>query len=941
MTSPDRVIYRFGQFELEPRERRLLGDGKPITLAPKVFDTLVLLVERAGRVATKDELMQALWPRGFVDEATLSNHIWQIRRALGVSAKNTDLIETVPKLGYRFTAAVTTVAPGAPPLQATTASEPQPTLPSFRPRRVLKWNSLVLAGAATVFALLAWNVLWLRVPAPSATRATAPLDGTGQAAPALAIVGFDSLSRVAADAWLSRTLVAMLETDFGASPSIRLVPFTDVLDAGRDVAAPVAGGYGPDALSALRHRVGADYVLSGHYLLGAGGEDPTLRIDFALQDARSGALLAVTSVESRLSGMNGLLAQVADAARAKLDIPVPDAKTAGQFAAAQPPTPETARHLGLAFEAMDRNDTARSRDELMEVVAQAPGYAAGGLQLAKAWWALGYRQKALAAAEQARRRSTELPLEWRLQIDALIATAGYDAAGAAAAWKELVARQPHAMQFRIARIDAALEAGDAAGAQAVAVDLRRMPEAAGEPRAFMALARAAAAIDAKASAEFAAEALHLANGREARALSADATLGVAQSLVGLGKDNEAAEELTAAVADYHVLGNAYGEAAARRVLARTWDRLHRGADARDEYQRAMTLSQRIGDRGGVGAVYREFSAMFWFAGDRDAAQIAARRALEVGRETGDLQLQSWTLRALATIAADDAVTDEVIADYEQVTALAEGTHDAGGHAWSLATTADSLRIRGQLAEAQSICDRVREESAKLRDPQYRVYGDFTCALLSLDRGAAAEARAAFERVVRLAPSSAIAVYVPNARLLLGQIDYEAGQLEAARAELHQAIAGFVANEAQTGEADAEALLALCANSLGDGPERARAAARAAKLRGGITAKQEIYFVDIALAQLADTPSQRTAAIAQLRELAADAERRHFMSWALEAKLAEWELLRTDGDGPRTSHLGNELAATARQSGFGRIGNLMDRARVQAPGKSLIAPASGS
>ena len=48
-------------------------------------------------MVSKDELMSALWPRGFVDEATLSNHIWQIRRALGDTAKTARYVETVPK----------------------------------------------------------------------------------------------------------------------------------------------------------------------------------------------------------------------------------------------------------------------------------------------------------------------------------------------------------------------------------------------------------------------------------------------------------------------------------------------------------------------------------------------------------------------------------------------------------------------------------------------------------------------------------------------------------------------------------------------------------------------------------------------------------------------------------------------------------------------------
>ncbi len=101
MSASGSPVYRFGDFELEPRERRLTSAGNAISLTLKVFETLVLLVEQAGHVVSKDELMSALWPRGYVDEGSLSKHIWQIRRALGDSAKSNRLIETVPKLGYR------------------------------------------------------------------------------------------------------------------------------------------------------------------------------------------------------------------------------------------------------------------------------------------------------------------------------------------------------------------------------------------------------------------------------------------------------------------------------------------------------------------------------------------------------------------------------------------------------------------------------------------------------------------------------------------------------------------------------------------------------------------------------------------------------------------------------------------------------------------------
>ena len=99
-------LYEFGTFRLDPSERLLMRDGEPVSLAPKVFDTLTALIENSGRLLDKDELMSMLWPDTFVEEATLARNISDLRKALGESTGEQKFIETVPKRGYRFTAEV-------------------------------------------------------------------------------------------------------------------------------------------------------------------------------------------------------------------------------------------------------------------------------------------------------------------------------------------------------------------------------------------------------------------------------------------------------------------------------------------------------------------------------------------------------------------------------------------------------------------------------------------------------------------------------------------------------------------------------------------------------------------------------------------------------------------------------------------------------------------
>ncbi|AMY06882.1 Transcriptional regulator HilA [Luteitalea pratensis] len=112
-----RGAYQFGPFQLDVRERRLSRGCEVIPLRLKVFDTLRVLVENAGRLVTKQELLDAVWPETSVEENNLNHNVSVLRKALGDRATGEHYIETVPRVGYRFVASVE-----GPIAQATTDS---------------------------------------------------------------------------------------------------------------------------------------------------------------------------------------------------------------------------------------------------------------------------------------------------------------------------------------------------------------------------------------------------------------------------------------------------------------------------------------------------------------------------------------------------------------------------------------------------------------------------------------------------------------------------------------------------------------------------------------------------------------------------------------------------------------------------------------------------
>src|SRR6185295_1061305 len=133
MPTASSATYEFGPFRLEVDERRLTKHGSAVPLRTKVFDTLCVLVEHSGRLLTKHELMQSIWPDTVVEENNLNHNVSTLRRALGEKVTGQRYIETVPRVGYRFVADVTNSkgVPAAP-------SPAPPAAPERSPRQEIR-----------------------------------------------------------------------------------------------------------------------------------------------------------------------------------------------------------------------------------------------------------------------------------------------------------------------------------------------------------------------------------------------------------------------------------------------------------------------------------------------------------------------------------------------------------------------------------------------------------------------------------------------------------------------------------------------------------------------------------------------------------------------------------------------------------------------------------
>src|SRR5262245_16955405 len=109
MTAPAPHAVLFGPFRLLVRERALFDDDKPVRLGSRAMEVLVALVERAGELVTKRDLIGTVWPDTVVVEANLAVHIAGLRRALDEGQTANRYIINVPGRGYRFVAPVTVI----------------------------------------------------------------------------------------------------------------------------------------------------------------------------------------------------------------------------------------------------------------------------------------------------------------------------------------------------------------------------------------------------------------------------------------------------------------------------------------------------------------------------------------------------------------------------------------------------------------------------------------------------------------------------------------------------------------------------------------------------------------------------------------------------------------------------------------------------------------
>ncbi|HYL63427.1 MAG TPA: winged helix-turn-helix domain-containing protein [Candidatus Methylomirabilis sp.] len=335
MATGPKVLYEFGPFRIDPDKQVLLRENQPVAITHKAFETLLILVRNSREVVSKDELMKAVWPDAFVEEANLSQNISALRKVLGDTPEDRRYIVTLPGRGYRFTAEVRAVTQDGEDVVIESRSRSQMIVEQTREaakeslvelpitvRRRASRKYLLAIGAVLGVGLLVLGAAFLSRKRPPVSLGEKDF------------VLIADFTNATGDPLFDDTLRQGLAAQLEQSPFLSLVPEDRIQQTLALMSQPVDARLTPEIAREVCQRTGSAAVLEGSIApLGS-----QYVVGLRAQNCLTGALLDQEQVQAaRKEDVLKALSQVASRFRtrvgesltavAKHDVPLEDATT--------------------------------------------------------------------------------------------------------------------------------------------------------------------------------------------------------------------------------------------------------------------------------------------------------------------------------------------------------------------------------------------------------------------------------------------------------------------------------------------------------------------------------------------------------------------------------------------------------------------------------------
>jgi len=923
MSKERQRFYEFGPYRVDPDERVLLRDQQPIPLPPKVFETLLILVQHSERVVLKDDLMKTLWPDTFVEEANLSQSVFVLRKALGESAQNPHYIITVPGRGYRFAEKVT--APSLEDGDLVVQSQSIQTV-TIQEESSEAWRRLLWAGAAVI--LLAGCLGWYWHYSSAKERPGVAGAPTAPARRSVAVLDFQNLSGRAEERWLATALPEMLSTELAAGEKLRLVSGEDVARAKINLPLADADSLSKDTLARLRKNLGSDYVVLGSYTALPGKSEGRIRLDLRLQDAVAGETVAEVATTGTEADVFDLVSQAGAQLRSKLGVAAVSTSDAASVRASLPSNPEAARLYSEGLAKLRVFDTLAARDLLLQAIAADPQYPLAHSALADAWSALGYDQKAREEAAKASQLATGLSREDRLVVEGHSQEIAHDWEKAGETYRALFKFFPDNIEYGLGLARVQSQAMHGQEALNTLDALRKLPApAADNPQIDEAEAEAANAFgDFKRQESAAAKAAEKGRALGARLLVATARHRQCWALHKLGQVDAAIASCEESRRLFSEAGDQDSVASLLVTSGALLEEHGEQASAKSRYEEALAIYRKVGDEGGAASALNNLAIVYRDMGDYAAAKKAYADSIAVSRKVGDKEDLVLALGNLADLTFYEGDLPRARQMFAQ---LADTCREMGAKdrlALQLSNLGDTLYFEGDLWGAEKALGEARalDSAAGLkRQLSYDLagLGDVFQA-----EGKLQDARPVKQEALKIREEIGERNDAADARVALAELAIEENHPEEAEALLHQALAELEALKAVDDEGEAYVVLARAFLSAGKSAEAAKAMASAAP----IVAKSHDRGLHLAFAIVQARVSAATGdsakAAENLNKTVSEATRLGYIVYAYEARLALGQIEMKSGhsdDGRRRLSALEKDAATA---GFALIARKAANAR---------------
>lgn len=627
------MVYEFGPFELDVANRSLFRSGEFVALTPRSIDTLFVLVEDAGRVVTKEQLLERVWGDTFVEEGSITNTISMLRKVLNPHFQDGEPITTVARRGYRFSAPVRLRGTAAEILPVSGAPPPVPPraagfISRHRPQIISIAALLILAAIGTSLRL-------------GFNRNSSTTDERPAVRRAVAVLPMKNLSGRAEDGWLSTALAEAISGELRSGGQLRLIAGESIAVMQQNLAPPPGVGLSRKQLNEIGVTLGCDLILTGNYHLDRG----RLKIDVRLDDIASASPVASVSAEDDEHKLLDLVAGASRQLRTGLGLSPPLIGQSEGERARFSSNPNALRLYFLGLRALWSYDAERSRELLTQSIAEDQDFALAHLMLSTAYRIMGHDQPAQEEARRAVELSSHLGREDQLLIEGVY----YEVTSA---WSKAIEKYqalwnffPDNISYGVRLVYQLMKGGRLDDAARVIVQIRALPPPAdSDPGVDLIAALLAARRGdfARSLAEATAMATH-ATARRANNLLAAATSLQGDAVLRLGDHDQARRYFAEARQIYERIGSSGG-------MAATFNRdagAHISRDQLDEAERLLNAADEIVKRIKSQALAAEIrftrSDLARQQGRLAAARAEADAAIAAARALDD---QSQTARGL-------------------------------------------------------------------------------------------------------------------------------------------------------------------------------------------------------------------------------------------------------------------------------------------------------